>query len=509
MAGYFTYRKTLYLSAGPVGEKDCPPLSETGDPTLLTSSMITVPFSWKQKGGFINDASCLNKMAVHGIVQVNKEEDMRNALLYAKKNGLKVSTAGVRHSMGGQAFYKNVLVLDMLNFKNIQLNEAKKTITVQSGATWHDIQNIIHPKYAVKAMQSTDIFTVGGSISVNAHGMDHQIGSIGKTIRSMRIMLHDGTVKTVGPTENEELFNLIVGGYGLFGIILDAELDITNNDIYKYERTVIPSSNFPSLFNNTVRTDPSIGLMYAHLSTAPHSLFDDMILYTYTKEASADTIPPLEEVSSVKLRRAILNFSKQGKLAREIKWFAEKNIEPLLESCSLKSRNQSMQEGEACLVSRNEPMHDSVKYLQNNLKNDTDILHEYFFPRSEFSSYISAVRQVLQANDANLLNASIRVAHKEQNFLTYAPEEMFSLVLYLNQTTDAEGNEKMKKLTQELIDTTLTHNGRFFLPYQLHYTSDQLKSSYPQIGEFFKLKSAYDPNHIFSNTFYETYAPEV
>jgi len=25
-------------------------------------------------------------------------------------------------------------------------------------------------------MQSTDIFSVGGSISVNAHGMDHQAG---------------------------------------------------------------------------------------------------------------------------------------------------------------------------------------------------------------------------------------------------------------------------------------------------------------------------------------------
>jgi len=41
----------------------------------------------------------------------------------------------------------------------------------------------------VKAMQSTDIFTVGGSISVNAHGMDHRAGSVGETVRTMRIML--------------------------------------------------------------------------------------------------------------------------------------------------------------------------------------------------------------------------------------------------------------------------------------------------------------------------------
>jgi FAD/FMN-containing dehydrogenase len=140
--------------------------------------------------------------------------------------------------MGGQAFYKNNLVLNMKGFNKIQLNEAEKTITVQSGATWHDIQNFLHPKYAVKAMQSTDIFTVGGSISVNAHGMDHLAGSVGSSIRAMRVMLADGSIVDVSREENPELFNLVVGGYGLFGVILDVDLEIVDNDVYQTERQV-------------------------------------------------------------------------------------------------------------------------------------------------------------------------------------------------------------------------------------------------------------------------------
>ena len=120
-------------------------------------------------------------------------DDIRNALQFARENKLRVSIAGVRHRMGGQAFYKNNLVLDMRGFNQIRLNEAQKTITVQSGATWHDIQSFLHSRYAVKAMQSTDIFTVGGSISVNAHGMDHRAGSVGSSIQSMRVMLADGS----------------------------------------------------------------------------------------------------------------------------------------------------------------------------------------------------------------------------------------------------------------------------------------------------------------------------
>ena len=123
-------------------------------------------------------------------------------------------------------------------------------------------------------------------------------------------------------------------------------------------------------------------------------------------------------------------FQSGGDGWRYLKWWAEKNIEPMIESCTV-SRNQAMTDGESCLVSRNNPMHDSVPYLQNDLKNDTDILHEYFIPRDEFDSFVGGVREILVERDTNLLNASIRVVHPEDNVLTYAPEEMFSLgVIY-------------------------------------------------------------------------------
>ena len=81
------------------------------------------------------------------------------------------------------------------------------------------------------------------------------------------------------------------------------------------------------------------------------------------------------------------------------------------------------------------------------------------------------MRKVLTDNKTNLLNASVRIVHQEENFLTYSPEPAFSLVLYINQTTDDEGNRRMKKATEELIDLTIAHKGRFFLPYQLYYST--------------------------------------
>jgi FAD/FMN-containing dehydrogenase len=188
-----------------------------------------------------------------------------------------------------------------------------------------------------------------------------------------------------------------------------------------------------------------------------------------------------------------------------MKWFSEKHIEHRMENCTV-TRAQAIGSAEACLVNRNDPMHDSVPYLRNALPEDADILHEYFIPRSQFVSFVDGVRRIMTDNRTNLLNASVRVVHQEENFLTYSPEPAFSLVLYINQKADEEGNRQMKKTTEQLIDLTIAHKGRFFLPYQLYYSPEQLKRSYPQIDAFFAAKRKYDPDGLFTNTFYQKYA---
>jgi FAD/FMN-containing dehydrogenase len=166
-----------------------------------------------------------------------------------------------------------------------------------------------------------------------------------------------------------------------------------------------------------------------------------------------------------------------------------------------------MGDGEACLVSRNDPMHDSVAYLRNDLRDETDILHEYFVPRANIVPFIDGLRTLFRDQHANLVNASIRAVDSESNVLSYAPQPAFSVVLYLNQKTDAEGSARMKRLTSDIIDLTARNGGRFFLPYQLHYTPEQLRRSYPEIAAFFAAKRRLDPEGLFDNSWYARYAP--
>jgi len=495
------------ITEDPENKYGCPPTQPGKDLNNLPTEALygaIATLNWLQYGGTINDASCLNETPVHGVINITSESDIADALTYAKQQNLTVSIAGARHSMGGHAFQKNGLVLDMGNFNAVAVNEDVMTMRVQSGATWHDIQNILHPNYAVSAMQSTDIFSVGGSISVNAHGMDHNSGAVENSIVSMRVMLPNGKIVTTSRTENTDLYETVVGGYGLAAVILDAELKIVPNDVYESERMVMPFNEFPTYFETHIKNDTQVGLMYTHISTAPTTLLDESIVYVYRKTAdpvTIDDIPPLQEVSSVKLRRFFMNMSKSGSAAQQLRWWAEKYLEPRFESCSI-SRTNAISSGEACFVARNEPMHDSVPYLYNNLVKETDILHEYFIPRENIVPFIDDMRTLVKENDINLLNASVRVVHKERGLLTYAPEPAYSVVLFINQPTTAEGNHKMERDTQALIDITHKHNGRFFLPYQLHYSKEQLTTSYPELPTFLAQKRKYDPDELLSSTFY-------
>jgi len=74
-------------------------------------------------------------------------------------------------------------------------------------------------------MQSYSSFSVGGTLSVNAHGIttDH---CLAESVLSFRIVLADGRELNCSrdseDEETRELFGLALGGYGLFGVILEA-----------------------------------------------------------------------------------------------------------------------------------------------------------------------------------------------------------------------------------------------------------------------------------------------
>src|SRR3989442_14955272 len=91
---YFPIKKVIYYSAEPTRKKECHliyPFNATNQAKTTFISVNSsskhktlIPFS--QKGGTVNDISCLNETPVYGIVKVTKVEDIQNTMLFAREN---------------------------------------------------------------------------------------------------------------------------------------------------------------------------------------------------------------------------------------------------------------------------------------------------------------------------------------------------------------------------------------------------------------------------------------
>lgn len=495
-------------SAAPVGDKGCLVHVEAVAGEQATRVVADPYPSWlSQRGGIVDDASCRNPTRVYGVVRPRTADDVAQALGFARDHDLVVSIGGTRHSMGGQASYPGALVLDMRDLASVAVDRRRGTVTVGAGATWQRVLEAVHAEgLAVAAMPSIDVLSVGGTVSVNAHGADFRTGGLASTVRRVRLMTHDETVVDVDRHHDPELFRAVVGGYGLFGVILEVELDTVENEMYDLSQRLVPTSSFVRVFEDEVVPDPANRLMYAHLSTSPGSFLEEAILYTYRRRPDAATdIPPLRATQDSRVGRLVLNLARHGGLAQRAKWAGQRHLLPRFRPCA-RSRNEALRAGEACLVSRNQAMYNDLGLLQHRLTEYTDILHEYFLPHDELAAFVADAREVLREHDAELLSASIRSVGTGQVLLDYAPGPRLSVVLYLSQRTTAEGDRDMADLTERLVALALEHGGTFYLPYQQHYTRGELLRAYPDADEFFALKDARDPERLFMNGFYGRFA---
>src|SRR5215467_1741748 len=146
----------------------------------------------------VNDVSQLNPIQVAEILTPTTTAEIAEAV---RNHAGPISIGGARHSMGGQTATRGALFIDMRQFNRIlDFSPADKSITVQAGAQWRQIQERIDPaNLSVKIMQSYANFTVGGSLSVNAHGRYVGLGPIILSVKSLKIVLADGTIVEASP----------------------------------------------------------------------------------------------------------------------------------------------------------------------------------------------------------------------------------------------------------------------------------------------------------------------
>jgi FAD/FMN-containing dehydrogenase len=447
--------------------------------------------------GILEDASHLNPTPMRVVAVPSgltaAQMQLKSVLKQAQYQGKKVAIAGSRHTMGGQTLHPNGIALNMRGFNQMRFNPATKILTVQSGATWAQIVPYLNQYgYSVAVMQSNNDFSVGGTLSANAHGWQNDSSPFASTVESFRLMLADGSIVTCSRDQNPQLFSLVIGGYGLFGIILDVNLKVVPNEFYSAQRTVISSSDYGARYLNQV--DKSVGMAYGRLSVDPDRFLDEAILTTYHRQGLTGNNAVLTGNTNTDLARTVFVGSIGSNYGKALRWQLEKTMG-----------------GEAgARVTRNQILNRPASLFENHIRSKTDILHEYFIPVAALESFLVQCRRIIPKHNADLLNVTVRNVYPDKDaFLRYADRPVFGLVMLFHQDRSTAGDAEMQALTQALIDAALAVGGRYYLPYRLHATPQQFHRAYPQAAEFFRLKRKYDPSERFYNGFYQRYGRDT
>ena len=449
----------------------------------------------------INDVSQLNPTDVSQITNANQVKDLQRAIRLAKDNGLKISIAGKRHSQGGHAFYDDAVVLNMENFNQIlDFQPEMKTIQVQSGVTWAQIQAYINPfGLAVKTMQSTNIFTIGGSLSSNIHGRDLHATTIIDTVRSFRLLTTEGEILTCSRVQNTDLFHLVIGGFGLFGVILDVELDLTENRVYEKSAIRMDYTQFPSYFEQQFKRPSGVDLLIARPSIALDKQFMKETVVTIwkrTDQKMTQDLLKLRGEENVGRDRFLLNLSRKYEWGKRLRWYLQKKLVSKPGETEIISRNNAMA-----------PPTAPYELLVRKSSKNTDIVQEYFIPKSHFVDFMDGARKIMLDNSVNLLNVTIRYcAGNRDAFLSHTREDSFSIMFYTSQNLSSSGLMRAEKMTLQLVDLALKYEGTYYLTYQLFPTQIQIRQAYPLLDEFFDLKRQYDSQELLMNQFYRRYA---
>lgn len=450
----------------------------------------------KSNTGLVNDASKLNATQVEAVVEIHGNIDtaVQQIVSLVKQASLqnkKISIAGAQHSMGGHTIYNDAIVLDMKGLHYAKYDSTKNIVTVGAGTLWSEIIPYLDRfGKAISVMQSNNSFSVGGSISVNCHGWQPNSPPIASTVESFKLIKADGEIVKCSRSESKELFSLVLGGYGLFGVITEVELRVVDNKMYAAKQYVIKSREYVQAFNQYVTNNPAIGLAYGRININPDNFMEEAILSTYCIDTTAE-LKVVKQNSLQGLRRTVFRGSANSDYGKNLRWKIEKFATRLVNGKTF-SRNQLSNEG--------------VEVFQNNDSAFTDILHEYFIPVNAVSQFIDSVQKIIPGYKVDLLNITVRNVKKDNDtFLSYATEDVFGFVMLFNQSRDSVAEVEMQSLTQRLIAVAIGLEGKYYLPYRLHATREQMHQAYSSANNFFVLKRRHDPKEIFVNKFYDLY----
>ena len=472
---------------------------------LAAASSATKP-SLENESIQVNDIhSQLNPTRVLAISEPRTLEDVQNLVRSAGKAQRLISIAGGRHAMGGQQFGTDTQLIDIRKLNRV-LNLDRKTgiLEAESGIEWPQLiegylalQDGGSKNWGIAQKQTgADRLTMAGTIAANAHGRGLKMKPFISDVDSFVLVDATGAAHTCSRTENSELFRLVNGGYGLFGVVTSLKLRLAPRRKVTRVVEIRTVDDLIPAFEKRIADGFEYGDFQFSIERASEDFLHKGVFSCYRPVPIDTPIPSKEkQLTDENWRQLLYLAHADGKQAFER--YAD---------YYLSTNGQVYWSDLHQLSIYPENYHREIDERLHAPYPATEMITEIDVPRTELKEFFDEVREDFRRNGTELIYGTVRLIERDdESFLPWAKQAYACTIFNLHVVHNPDGLKQSADAFRRLIDIAARRGGTYYLTYHRYATRKQVESCYPQFADFLKLKLKYDPEERFQSDWYRHY----
>jgi decaprenylphospho-beta-D-ribofuranose 2-oxidase len=174
-------------------------------------------------GGWAGRTHALHPVACPGDVA-----GLRRAAQEAWSQSRSVIAKGSACSYADQVTNRGGAIIDCTRLAGIRSwDKETGRMVAWAGTTLADILRVALPAgWTIPGVPGSFMVTVGGAIANNVHGKDAHRWSFGSAVRRFDMLDASADIRSIDPQSDAATFHAVIGGLGLLGIVVSAELQL-------------------------------------------------------------------------------------------------------------------------------------------------------------------------------------------------------------------------------------------------------------------------------------------
>jgi FAD/FMN-containing dehydrogenase len=453
---------------------------------------------------WVNDVhSQLNRTRVRELLTPHTSEELAQIVRSASRKALPISVSGCRHSMGGQQFARDSICIDARSLDRvISFDQKRGLIEAEAGIQWPKLIRTYLDAQADKAKQwgiaqkqtGADTFTLGGSLSSNVHGRGLAMKPLISNIESFTLINADGKSIRCSRDENNELFRLATGGYGLFGLIDSVTLRLVPRQKLRRVVEIIRADDLPKRFEERIAQKFLYGDFQFLVDEKSPDFLQRGVFSCYEAIDEHEPIVAKKELREddwLELLRLAYT-DREKAFERYSDYYLSTNGQTYWSDTNQLS---------AYLPNYAQKIREQIGGEESSL-----IITEIYVPRPDLPNFLTQAADLLRSNRTIVIYGTLRLIEKDdESFLAWAKQPYACVIFNLLTFHTPRGIEASTRSFRGLIDLAIARGGSYYLTYHKFAKPEQVIACYPQFKQFLDLKRKYDPTERFQSDWYRYY----